>query len=76
MSQESIPTSTSADIYAVYRTVADGDQPIGYVANNILWDGVSSYEPGNGLAMVADPDRLYPIGSTYPATTTSSGAAE
>jgi len=62
--------------YAIYRTESGNGQNVGYVVNNILWDGISSYKPGSDLAMVADPDRLYPIGSTYPVTTASSGAAE
>lgn len=65
-----------AQNYIVYRTEASGDQVVGYVTNNILWDGVSPYEPGSGLAMIPDPDRLYPIGSTYTASTAPSSTAE
>jgi|GEM_PF-3114595 len=61
----------SVVIYAVYRTTASGNEPVGYVTNNIMWDGVSNWAPGAGFAVVADPDRLYPIGSIYAPAATS-----
>lgn len=51
--------------YAEYRTVASGSEPVGYVVNVVVWDGSTPYSPGDGLALVADPDGKYPIGSTY-----------
>jgi len=57
--------------YAVYRVTASGDQPAGYVVNNILWDGISTYQPGEGLLLIADPGRAYPIGSVYAPAATS-----
>lgn len=53
--------------YAVYRTIASGSEAVGYVVNVIVWDGISTYSPGTGLALVADPDGKYLIGSTYTA---------
>ncbi|AQS84016.1 hypothetical protein A0U92_03665 [Acetobacter aceti] len=55
--------------YAVYRTSVSGSEAAGYVVNAIVWDGVTSYSPGDGLALVADPDGKYPVGSTYAAST-------
>ncbi|BCI68059.1 hypothetical protein [Acetobacter aceti] len=57
-----------AQNYAEYRTVASGTEPVGHVVNIIMWDGVTPYTPGDGLALVADPDGKYPVGSTYTAT--------
>lgn len=56
--------------YAVYRTVASGEQPIGYVVNRVLWNGQSEYIPGKGLELVSDPVNAYPIGSIYSDTAT------
>lgn len=53
--------------YAVYRTVAFGEQPIGYVVNRVLWNGQSEYIPGAGLELISDPTNTYPIGSVYSA---------
>ena len=57
--------SVSVQAYAVYRTEASGEQPIGYVVNRVLWDGQSEYIPGAGLELVSDPANAYPNGSTY-----------
>ncbi|AHI25783.1 hypothetical protein BGC31_04840 [Komagataeibacter xylinus] len=57
--------------YAVYLTVASGTKTVGSVVDNVVWDGVSAWKPPAGTAVVADPTRKYPIGSTYPATTTT-----
>ncbi|GBR09533.1 hypothetical protein [Gluconobacter frateurii] len=54
--------------YAVYRTVAVDGSPAGTVVNRVLWDGVQAWEPGDGLAAVADPDGTYRIGSVYEAS--------
>jgi hypothetical protein len=59
--------STTTAVYAVYRTVASGAEGVGYVVNNIVWDGVSAIALGTGVTAVADPDRQYLIGSTYSA---------
>ncbi|MFT8897108.1 MAG: hypothetical protein ABF968_09135 [Acetobacter sp.] len=53
--------------YAVYRTSVSGSEAVGYVVNAIVWDGVTPYSPGDGLAVLADPDGKYLIGSTYTA---------
>ncbi|GBR55797.1 hypothetical protein AA18889_0328 [Acetobacter senegalensis DSM 18889] len=49
--------------YIVYRIVADGTQPAGYVVNAVLWDGKSSWVPPNGMAIIQN-DTLN-IGDTY-----------
>lgn len=54
--------------YAVYRTVAVEGSTVGTVVNRVLWDGVQPWVPGDGLAVVADPDGKYPLGSVYEAT--------
>jgi len=59
--------ATSID-YAVYRTAAVEDSPAGTVINRVLWDGVQSWVPGDGLAVVADPDCKWRIGSVYEAS--------
>ena len=38
--------------YIVYRTVADGTQPAGYVVNAVLWDGKSAWTPPSGMGIV------------------------
>lgn len=53
--------------YAVYRTIASGSQAAGYVVNVIVWDGVTTFDPGEGFSLVADPGGKYLIGSTYTA---------
>lgn len=50
---------------AVYRTEASGDEPEGFVVNNILWDGVSEWSAPDGCAVIKDPGRKLPIGSIY-----------
>lgn len=55
--------------YAVYRTVATTTEAVGYVYNRIMWDGSEGWSPDTGSAGVADPDSKYPIGSTYPVST-------
>ncbi|WP_162993504.1 hypothetical protein [Asaia bogorensis] len=67
---------SAAQNYAVYLTEATHEGPVGYVLNNILWDGVSKWAPPSGQAVITDPDCKYPIGSTFTADTTPSGAAE
>ncbi|GAN83789.1 hypothetical protein F1645_16390 (plasmid) [Novacetimonas hansenii] len=62
----------TVETYAVYLTTATGTNSVGYVVDNVLWDGASAWTPPEGTAVVADPDRKYPIGSTYdPATSTT-----
>ncbi|MCE2579612.1 hypothetical protein LDL36_14135 [Komagataeibacter sp. FNDCR1] len=70
-------TASSIQNHIVYRTVASGDEGVGYVVNSILWDGASTFDPGSGLALALDADRAYPIGSTYTPSTeyALSGAA-
>ncbi|WP_429956227.1 hypothetical protein ACQW08_06425 [Gluconobacter japonicus] len=51
--------------YAVYRTVAVEGSSVGTVVNRVLWDGVQPWTPGEGLAVVADPDCKWRIGSVY-----------
>ncbi|WP_075594809.1 hypothetical protein [Novacetimonas hansenii] len=55
--------------YAVYLAVASGTKSAGYVVDNVEWDGVSPWTPPTGTATIADPDRKYPIGSTYDSAT-------
>ena len=66
-------STATIQAYAVYLTAAETEQgtarPIGYVVNRVLWDGASAWTPDSGCAVVADPDGLYPIGSTYTAST-------
>ncbi|MBV1835667.1 hypothetical protein [Acetobacter estunensis] len=57
--------TASISTYAVYRTVAADSEAVGSVVNRINWDGSSPYSPGDGLALIADPDGKYPIGSIY-----------
>ena len=65
-------STATIQAYAVYltaaATVSGTARVAGYVVNRVLWDGASDWTPGSGLAVVADPDGLYPIGSTYTAS--------
>ncbi|WP_148424798.1 hypothetical protein, partial [Novacetimonas hansenii] len=65
--------------YAVYLTAATSAHPGGYVVDNVEWDGASAWTPPAGTTAIADPDRKYPIGSTYgapaAATTATTTAA-
>lgn len=65
--------TTDIQTYAVYltaaTTVSGTARESGYVINRIVWDGISAWTPGDGYAVVADPNNLYPIGSTYTAST-------
>ena len=56
---------STPQIYGVYLTTATSTQPVGTVVNNVLWDGSASWTPPTGQAAVADPDRQYPVNSTY-----------
>lgn len=58
---------SNAENYIVYRTLAVGTDAVGTVVNAIMWDGTGSLSPGDGLALAADPDGKYPIGSIYTA---------
>lgn len=60
--------TTEATTYAIYRTAASGEEAFGAVVNRIIWNGTASYNPGEGLALVADPSGAYPIGSVYKQT--------
>ncbi|WP_086652300.1 hypothetical protein [Acetobacter cibinongensis] len=51
--------------YAVYRTVAVDGSLVGTVVNRVMWDGMQTWTPGEGLAVVADPNRTLRIGSVY-----------
>ncbi|MBM9400393.1 hypothetical protein JUN65_02135 [Gluconacetobacter azotocaptans] len=53
--------------YILYRTVAAGDEPVGYVVNVIVYDGTSPLPLPSGVAVAADAARQYPIGSVYTA---------
>ncbi|GBR00570.1 hypothetical protein [Acetobacter oeni] len=55
--------------YIVYRTAASEDQAAGYIVNAVMWDGITNYSPGSGLALAADPAGQYPIGGSYVAPT-------
>ena len=54
--------------YIEYRAVPHESEAVGYVVNAIVWDGVTPFMPGDGLALAPDPDGKYPIGSTYAAS--------
>lgn len=58
-------TAAASQPYAIYRTSATPDEPAGQVVDRIVWDGTGNWKPAAGLAAVADPASLYPIGSTY-----------
>ena len=62
-------TTATVQTYAVYLTAATSAHPGGYVVDNVEWDGVSPWTPPTGTATIADPDRKYPIGSTYDSAT-------
>ncbi|MFT8636185.1 hypothetical protein [Novacetimonas hansenii] len=72
-------TTTTVQTYAVYLTAATSAHPGGYVVDNVEWDGASAWTPPAGTTAIADPDRKYPIGSTYgapaAATTATTTAA-
>lgn len=38
--------------YIVYRIIAAGAQPVGYVVNAVLWDGKSIWTPPSGMGIV------------------------
>ncbi|EFG83035.1 hypothetical protein F1645_09290 [Novacetimonas hansenii] len=72
-------TTATVQTYAVYLTAATSAHPGGYVVDNVEWDGASAWTPPAGTTAIADPDRKYPIGSTYgapaAATTATTTAA-
>lgn len=72
-------TTATVQTYAVYLTAATSAHPAGYVVDNVEWDGASAWTPPAGTTAIADPDRKYPIGSTYgapaAATTATTTAA-
>lgn len=72
-------TTATVQTYAVYLTAATSAHPTGYVVDNVEWDGASAWTPPTGTTAIADPDRKYPIGSTYgapaAATTATTTAA-
>ncbi|WP_332828285.1 hypothetical protein [Novacetimonas sp. GS1] len=68
-------TTTTVQTYAVYLTAATSAHPTGYVVDNVEWDGASAWTPPTGTTAIADPDRKYPIGSTYGASTATTTAA-
>jgi len=51
--------------YIVYQEAASGSVVAGTVVNVIIWNGEGALSPGAGLAIVADPNGEYPIGSVY-----------
>lgn len=55
-------------VYAVYYEAATDGYDAGYVWNNILVPSDGSVPTITGSLLVSDPDRKYPIGSTYKAT--------
>lgn len=55
-------------VYAVYYEAATGKYAAGYVWNNILVPSDGAVPTIAGSLLVSDPDRKYPIGSTYKAT--------
>jgi len=59
----------TSEVYAVYLTAATSTHPVGYVVNNVVCDSAATPTVSAGQAVVTDPDRKYPIGSTYPGTT-------
>lgn len=67
-------TTTTVQTYAVYLTAATSAHPAGYVVDNVEWDGASAWTPPAGTTAIADPDRKYPIGSTYGAPVTATTA--
>ncbi|WP_075632435.1 hypothetical protein [Novacetimonas hansenii] len=67
-------TTTTVQTYAVYLTAATSAHPAGYVVDNVEWDGASAWTPPAGTTLIADPDRKYPIGSTYGAPVTATTA--
>ncbi|GBQ69614.1 hypothetical protein AA103196_2261 [Ameyamaea chiangmaiensis NBRC 103196] len=70
---ETTSTASAPKQYAMYYTAATGSFAVGYVWNRIKWDGVSTWAPPAGSAIVLDePDATtgvcaYPIGSSYTA---------
>ena len=67
-------TTATVQTYAVYLTAATSAHPGGYVVDNVEWDGASAWTPPAGTTAIADPDRKYPIGSTYGAPVTATTA--
>ena len=67
-------TTATVQTYAVYLTAATSAHPAGYVVDNVEWDGASAWTPPAGPPAIADPDRKYPIGSTYGAPVTATTA--
>lgn len=55
-------------VYAVYYAAPTVSYDAGYVWNNILVPSSGAVPEISGSLLVADPDRKYPIGSTYKAT--------
>lgn len=55
-------------VYAVYYEAAADGHDAGYVWNNILVPSDGAVPTITGSLLVSDPDRKYPIGSTYKAT--------
>lgn len=53
--------------YIVYRIIAAGAQPIGYVVNAVLWDGKSTWTPPSGMGIVQNSSLN--IGDIYTPTT-------
>ncbi|PYD73377.1 hypothetical protein [Novacetimonas hansenii] len=68
-------TTATVQTYAVYLTAATSAHPGGYVVDNVEWDGASAWTPPAGTTAIADPDRKYPIGSTYGAPAAATTAA-
>ena len=60
----------TTEVCAIYQTAATADHPAGYVVNNVVCDSSIVPTVSAGQAAVADPDRKYPIGSTYTAPST------
>ncbi|GBR03088.1 hypothetical protein AA0229_1860 [Gluconobacter cerinus NRIC 0229] len=58
----------NTEVYAVYLTAATSAYPAGYIINNIVCENTMTPTVSSGQAAVADPDRKYPIGSTYTAS--------
>ena len=54
--------------YILYRTVASGSEAAGYIVNAFIWSGEGTQLPiPTGMAIAADPDGKYPIGTIYTA---------
>lgn len=49
--------------YIVYRIIAAGAQPVGYVVNAVLWDGKSAWTPPSGMGIIQNS--TLNIGDTY-----------